>query len=197
MESQVSCTSSRFQTPPATSIPSPFSILNCRVPLTVDRLKSMIFSVYGILRTIFGPEERVRDKKSERFEYWLAWSNIYFIDSDVNQQMFYRRKISWIINYEFTTRSTLFDIFNIRFLFDAEFWIAPPLIWNWPGWLAKWRRDFKYVERLTIWENHVIYITCSHLNDKKSPQIRFLTSLHTYIARYIPSSSDRVIVSCY
>ena len=112
VKSQVSCTSSRFQTPPAPSIPS-LSILNCRFPL-IDRFKSTIF-VCGRYHISPGQSSGLDSQgawaddlreKSERFEYWLAWSNIYFIDSDVNQQMFYRRKISWIINYEFTT---LFD----------------------------------------------------------------------------------------
>ena len=138
---------------------SPSPSFNCRFPLRSTVLNHRFLHADGTsddtsdgTRTWRGADD-LRDK-SERFEYWLAWSNIYFIDSDVNQQMFYRRKISWIINYEFTT---LFDSnFNILNGVYVRYGILntapPPLIWNWPGWFAKWRRDFKYVERLTIWE---------------------------------------------
>ena len=107
VKSQVSCTSSRFQTPPAPSIPSLSPSLTAAFHSSTVLNQRFLYADGTIYRLdsqgVWADDLR---EKSERFEYWLAWSNIYFIDSDVNQQMFYRRKISWIINYEFTT---LFD----------------------------------------------------------------------------------------
>ena len=70
VKSQVSCTSSRFQTPPAPSIPSlsPSPSFNCRFPLRSTVLNHR-FLVRGRYIGRYGlGEERTRDK-SERFEY--------------------------------------------------------------------------------------------------------------------------------